>query len=75
MLFQGSNLTPFFPYKVSGVMKGATTAFFGYVGFDEVCCLAAEVQVWICCMSLVVVVLCLYIPMFDRILDEISPEL
>ena len=53
-----SNLTPFVParnettidgdteerYGYQGVMLGASSAFFGYVGFDEVCCLAAEAQ-------------------------------
>jgi APA family basic amino acid/polyamine antiporter len=27
---------------VSGVLSGATAAFFGYIGFDEVACMAAE---------------------------------
>jgi len=27
-----------------GVIKGSATAFFGYIGFDEVCCLAAETK-------------------------------
>jgi len=31
-------------FRILGVMRGSTAAFFGYVGYDEVCCLAAEVQ-------------------------------
>ncbi|OQR94015.1 Amino Acid-Polyamine-Organocation (APC) Family, partial [Thraustotheca clavata] len=50
------NFSPFIPplipangstpakYGVQGVMHGASQAFFGYVGFDEVCCLAAEAK-------------------------------
>jgi APA family basic amino acid/polyamine antiporter len=53
-----SNLRPFVPAKVpanetaeteaqfgtQGILLGAAQAFFGYVGFDEVCCLAAEAK-------------------------------
>ncbi|OQS01453.1 Amino Acid-Polyamine-Organocation (APC) Family [Achlya hypogyna] len=46
------NMTPFIPprdekankYGFQGMMLGASQAFFGYVGFDEVCCLAAEAK-------------------------------
>ncbi|OQS07350.1 Amino Acid-Polyamine-Organocation (APC) Family, partial [Thraustotheca clavata] len=46
------NLSPFIPprdeaankYGFQGMMLGASQAFFGYVGFDEVCCLAAEAK-------------------------------
>ncbi|OQS01575.1 Amino Acid-Polyamine-Organocation (APC) Family [Achlya hypogyna] len=50
------NFSPFVPdfvpaqgedkakFGVQGVMLGAAQAFFGYVGFDEVCCLAAEAK-------------------------------
>ncbi|EQC27208.1 hypothetical protein SDRG_15010 [Saprolegnia diclina VS20] len=50
------NLSPFVPelipatekdpaqFGVQGVMLGASQAFFGYVGFDEVCCMAAEAK-------------------------------
>ncbi|RHY53709.1 hypothetical protein DYB37_012414 [Aphanomyces astaci] len=46
------NLTPFIPPKnettklfgVPGIMLGASQAFFGFIGFDEVCCLAAEAK-------------------------------
>ncbi|KAJ0403716.1 hypothetical protein P43SY_003021 [Pythium insidiosum] len=49
-----SNLSPFVPdrievdgkgrYGTQGVISGASLAFFGYIGFDEVCCLAAEAK-------------------------------
>ena len=44
MLFQPENITPFVPpeFGIRGVMRGATTSFFGYLGFDEVCCLGGE---------------------------------
>ncbi|ETN22385.1 hypothetical protein PPTG_02336 [Phytophthora nicotianae INRA-310] len=49
------NLSPFIPpraenssgdmaYGTQGIITGATQAFFGYIGFDEVCCLAAEAK-------------------------------
>ncbi|OQR99757.1 Amino Acid-Polyamine-Organocation (APC) Family [Thraustotheca clavata] len=40
------NMTPFLPtqYGERGLMLGVTQAFFGYIGFDEVCCLAAEAK-------------------------------
>ncbi|KAF0684929.1 Aste57867_23173 [Aphanomyces stellatus] len=46
------NLTPFVPplsddgtmFGTQGVLLGASSAFFGYVGFDEVCCMAAEAK-------------------------------
>ena len=41
-LLDGSNLTPFVPYGTSGIFRGATSSFFGYLGYDEVCCLAGE---------------------------------
>ncbi|GAB9468392.1 Amino acid-polyamine-organocation [Globisporangium polare] len=31
-------------FGTQGVITGATQAFFGYIGFDEVCCLAAEAK-------------------------------
>lgn len=52
-----SNLSPFVPprhmnqadppvmaFGVQGIISGASQAFFGYIGFDEVCCLAAEAK-------------------------------
>ncbi|KAJ0406994.1 hypothetical protein ATCC90586_009214 [Pythium insidiosum] len=52
---QPSNFTPFIPdrvvgedgkekYGMQGIISGASLAFFGYIGFDEVCCLAAEAK-------------------------------
>ncbi|KDO18322.1 hypothetical protein SPRG_16285 [Saprolegnia parasitica CBS 223.65] len=53
---QPENFTPFVPpvvpatadsaaqFGVQGVMLGASQAFFGYTGFDEVCCMAAEAK-------------------------------
>ncbi|KAJ0406993.1 hypothetical protein ATCC90586_009213 [Pythium insidiosum] len=49
------NMSPFIPergenadgdmaYGFQGVISGASLAFFGYIGFDEVCCLAAEAK-------------------------------
>ena len=45
-LFEPANLKPFVPHEfgVNGVLQGSTAAFFGYVGFDEVCCLTAEAK-------------------------------
>lgn len=43
-IYNSSNMVPFAPFGVSGVLAGATQSFFGFVGFDEVCCLAAEVK-------------------------------
>ncbi|EGZ24265.1 hypothetical protein PHYSODRAFT_483689 [Phytophthora sojae] len=49
-----NNLSPFVPARVEldgdmsfgtqGIITGASQAFFGYVGFDEVCCLAGETK-------------------------------
>ncbi|CAH0491467.1 unnamed protein product [Peronospora farinosa] len=48
------NMSPFIPTRIDlngtmafgtqGIITGASQAFFGYVGFDEVCCLAGEAQ-------------------------------
>ena len=35
---------PFAPFGASGVLRGATTSFFGYLGYDEVCCVAGEAK-------------------------------
>ncbi|KDO33021.1 hypothetical protein SPRG_01837 [Saprolegnia parasitica CBS 223.65] len=49
-VFTISNATPFLPprnasiYGPQGLVVGVTQAFFGYIGFDEVCCLAAGMQ-------------------------------
>eukprot|EP00752_Nemacystus_decipiens_P010846 g9644.t1 len=42
MLFQPGNMVPFAPRGVSGVIRGSSAAFFGYLGYDEVCALAGE---------------------------------
>ncbi|WP_295731292.1 APC family permease [uncultured Limosilactobacillus sp.] len=39
-----ANYHPFLPYHVSGVLKGATTVFFAFLGFDAVSSSAAEVK-------------------------------
>ncbi|KAE8907436.1 hypothetical protein PF005_g205 [Phytophthora fragariae] len=48
------NLSPFIPtrtdldgtmaFGTQGIVTGASQAFFGYVGFDEICCLAGETK-------------------------------
>lgn len=43
-LFQSSNMQPFTPFGFGGVLGGSTAFFFGFIGFDEVCCLAAEAK-------------------------------
>jgi APA family basic amino acid/polyamine antiporter len=35
-MFQAKNIEHFVPLGYSGVMRGATSCFFGYVGYDEV---------------------------------------
>lgn len=39
-----ANYHPFMPYHFSGVIKGATTVFFAFLGFDVVSASAAEVK-------------------------------
>lgn len=44
-LAQPKNFTPLFPAQfggIVGVMRGTTSSFFGYIGYDEICCLAGE---------------------------------
>mmetsp|Transcript_21433 Transcript_21433/g.24357 ORF Transcript_21433/g.24357 Transcript_21433/m.24357 type:complete len:576 (-) Transcript_21433:192-1919(-) len=43
-LFNVDNLFPLLPAKfgVAGIFRGSTSAFFGYIGFDEICCMAGE---------------------------------
>jgi amino acid transporter len=36
--------TPFAPFGWSGVVRGATSSFFGYLGYDEICCVAGEAK-------------------------------
>jgi amino acid transporter len=35
---------PWAPSGASGIFRGATSSFFGYLGYDEVCCLAGEAK-------------------------------
>jgi len=46
VLWNGSaNMRPMFPpplHGASGIWRGATSSFFGYLGYDEVCCIAGE---------------------------------
>ena len=32
----------FMPYGIAGVLRGTTSAFFGYIGYDEICVVAGE---------------------------------
>lgn len=45
-LFEAGHMVPFVPPALgaAGVLRGATSSFFGYLGFDEVCCLASEAK-------------------------------
>jgi basic amino acid/polyamine antiporter, APA family len=43
-LREPANLTPWAPAGASGVMHGAIGAFFGFLGFDEVCLLSMETR-------------------------------
>lgn len=43
-LFRKDNVSNWTPKGMSGIFRGATSAFFGYLGYDEVCCLAAEAK-------------------------------
>jgi len=45
-LLQPRNLTPFIPpeFGTAGILRGATSCFFGYLGFDEISCLAGEAK-------------------------------
>ena len=53
--FDASHFTPFIPpserndkdeviFGISGIMLGASASFYGYIGYDEVCCLAGEAK-------------------------------
>ena len=44
ILFNKSNFVPFVPpeFGPTGVLRGAVSSFFGYLGFDAVCCVAGE---------------------------------
>lgn len=41
---QPSNWIPFAPFGASGVLRGATGTFFGYLGFDEIALLGGEAK-------------------------------
>jgi APA family basic amino acid/polyamine antiporter len=44
LLAKADNMSPLIPpqFGVSGIIRGATSSFFGYIGFDEICCIAGE---------------------------------
>mmetsp|Transcript_37679 Transcript_37679/g.82712 ORF Transcript_37679/g.82712 Transcript_37679/m.82712 type:complete len:621 (-) Transcript_37679:36-1898(-) len=44
VLTRSANWTPFVParFGAAGIFRGATSSFFGFIGFDEVVCLAGE---------------------------------
>jgi len=44
LLFDRADVVPFVPpeFGVSGVLRGAVSSFFGYLGFDAVCCVSGE---------------------------------
>ncbi len=41
-LLDTSNFRPFLPMGAAGVLRGATSSFFGFLGYDEVCCISGE---------------------------------
>lgn len=43
-LFKPSNMVPFVPsqFGANGIFLGATKSFFGYMGYDAICCVAGE---------------------------------
>lgn len=45
-LAKKENLTPLIPpeFGASGILRGATSSFFGYIGFDEICCVSGEAK-------------------------------
>ena len=45
-LMKPQNLTPFIPpaFGYAGIFRGATSCFFGYIGFDELACLSHEAK-------------------------------
>ena len=44
ILLKPENLSPLIPVQFgwAGVFRGATSSFFGYLGYDEICCIAGE---------------------------------
>ncbi len=43
-LYDPSNNPSWTPYGTTGILRGASSCFFGYVGYDEVCCMAGEAK-------------------------------
>ncbi len=42
---QPENLVPMFPSRfggMKGVIRGTTSSFFGFIGYDEICCMGSE---------------------------------
>eukprot|EP00956_Cyclotella_meneghiniana_P044901 scaffold342321_cov103-Cyclotella_meneghiniana.AAC.1 len=46
ILFNKDNMSPLIPpeFGVQGVLRGSMSSFFGYLGFDAVCCVAGEAK-------------------------------
>ncbi len=44
-LMDKNNLSPMLPAKfgITGILRGSTSSFFGFIGFDEICCMGGEV--------------------------------
>ncbi|KAL7532959.1 hypothetical protein ACHAXR_004958 [Thalassiosira sp. AJA248-18] len=42
VLVKRENMTPLAPFGAGGIVRGATSSFFGYIGFDEICCMSGE---------------------------------
>ena len=40
--FNADNLKPFVPLGQASIINGATQCFFGYIGYDEICCVSGE---------------------------------
>lgn len=36
--------TSWAPFGAAGILRGATSSFFGYLGYDEICCVAGEAR-------------------------------
>lgn len=45
-LLDVSNLSPIVPpqFGIKGILRGATSSFFGYIGYDEICCISGEAK-------------------------------
>jgi len=43
-VFKPRHLEPFAPSGFRGIFRGGTRCFFGYLGFDEVCCMGGEAK-------------------------------